>query len=119
MKFACVNWNIEFKGTALNGLAPSVGSCRNRKKTFPSGGAFPRKQSIVIAGSFKHSPSHLNFVYFTRRIQDIKKMQLKTLQKLELPAAADMHVHLRQGEMMDVVVPTLEQGGVDTAFVYV
>lgn len=46
-------------------------------------------------------------------------MQLKTLQKLELPAAADMHVHLRQGEMMDVVVPTLEQGGVDTAFVYV
>lgn len=46
-------------------------------------------------------------------------MQLKTLQKLELPASADMHVHLRQGEMMDVVVPTLEQGGVDTAFVYV
>lgn len=46
-------------------------------------------------------------------------MQLKTVQKLELPAAADMHVHLRQGEMMDVVVPTLEQGGVDTAFVYV
>lgn len=46
-------------------------------------------------------------------------MQLKTIQKLELPAAADMHVHLRQGEMMDVVVPTLEQGGVDTAFVYV
>jgi dihydroorotase len=46
-------------------------------------------------------------------------MQLKTLQKLELPAAADMHVHLRQGEMMGVVVPTLKQGGVDTAFVYV
>ncbi|PKK52913.1 hypothetical protein CI102_3046 [Trichoderma harzianum] len=44
-------------------------------------------------------------------------MQLKTIQKLELPAAADMHVHLRQGEMMDVVVPTVEQGGVDTAFV--
>ncbi|KAH0492282.1 hypothetical protein TgHK011_007243 [Trichoderma gracile] len=44
-------------------------------------------------------------------------MQLKTAQKLELPAAADMHVHLRQGEMMEVVVPTLERGGVDTAFV--
>lgn len=64
---------LEFKGTAIRGLAPSVGSCRNRKKTFPSGGAFPRKQSIVIAGSFKHSLIHLNFVYFTRRIQDIKK----------------------------------------------
>jgi dihydroorotase len=44
-------------------------------------------------------------------------MQLKTTQKLELPATADMHVHLRQGEMMELVVPTLRDGGVDTAFV--
>jgi dihydroorotase len=44
-------------------------------------------------------------------------MQLKTTQRLELPATADMHVHLRQGEMMDLVVPTVVKGGVDTAFV--
>ncbi|KAI1486848.1 hypothetical protein F5X96DRAFT_688060 [Biscogniauxia mediterranea] len=44
-------------------------------------------------------------------------MQLKDIQRLELPAVADMHVHLRQGELMDLVVPTVRQGGVDTAFV--
>lgn len=43
---------------------------------------------------------------------------MKNIQRLELPAAADMHVHLRQGDMMDLVVPTVRQGGVDTAFVY-
>lgn len=44
-------------------------------------------------------------------------MQLKTTQRIELPAAADMHVHLRQGDMMNMVVPTIRQGGVDTVFV--
>lgn len=44
-------------------------------------------------------------------------MQLKTLQRIELPATADMHVHLRQGEMMELVTPTITAGGVDTAFV--
>ncbi|KAI6089140.1 Dihydroorotase [Hypoxylon rubiginosum] len=44
-------------------------------------------------------------------------MQLKSIDRLELPAAADMHVHLRQGELMDLVVPTITQGGVDTVFV--
>ncbi|KAK5992333.1 putative dihydroorotase [Cladobotryum mycophilum] len=44
-------------------------------------------------------------------------MQIKTTQRIVLPATADMHVHLRQGELMDLVVPTLEQGGVDAAFV--
>jgi dihydroorotase len=47
----------------------------------------------------------------------VDKMQLKTTQRLELPATADMHVHLRQGEMMDLVAPTVRQGGVDTVFV--
>ena len=46
-------------------------------------------------------------------------MDLKNTQRLELPATADMHVHLRQGELMEVVTPTVRQGGVDTAFVYV
>lgn len=45
-------------------------------------------------------------------------MQLSNVQRLELPPTADMHVHLRQGELMDLVVPTIRRGGVDTVFVY-
>ncbi|KAG5942885.1 hypothetical protein E4U59_000786 [Claviceps monticola] len=44
-------------------------------------------------------------------------MQLKNTQRLELPPTADMHVHLRQDEMMALVTPTIRQGGVDTVFV--
>jgi dihydroorotase len=44
-------------------------------------------------------------------------MQLKDIQKLELPPTADMHVHLRQDGMMKLITPTLSSGGVDTAFV--
>lgn len=46
------------------------------------------------------------------------QFKMKNIQRLELPAAADMHVHLRQSELMDLVVPTVQQGGVDTVFVY-
>ncbi|KAK8922113.1 putative dihydroorotase [Metarhizium anisopliae] len=45
-------------------------------------------------------------------------MQLKTTQQLELPPTADMHVHLRQAELMELVAPTVRQGGVDTALEY-
>ncbi len=45
-------------------------------------------------------------------------MQLKNIKRLELPATADMHVHLRQGDMAKLIAPTVRQGGVDTAFVY-
>ncbi|EME83090.1 uncharacterized protein MYCFIDRAFT_153744 [Pseudocercospora fijiensis CIRAD86] len=44
----------------------------------------------------------------------------ETLEKfdgLELPAAADMHVHLREGDMTALVVPTIRHGGVNTVFV--
>lgn len=46
-------------------------------------------------------------------------MQLKDVQKLELPASGDFHVHLRDGEMMKTVVPTIRQGGVDVVYVMV
>lgn len=46
-------------------------------------------------------------------------MQLKDTQRLELPPAADMHVHLRQGDMMKLVTPSIRNGGVDTVFVMV
>ncbi|KAK5099515.1 dihydroorotase [Exophiala xenobiotica] len=36
---------------------------------------------------------------------------------IELPAAADFHVHLRDDRMMEAVTPTIRQGGVDTVFV--
>ncbi|KAI1370926.1 amidohydrolase 2 [Hypoxylon crocopeplum] len=44
-------------------------------------------------------------------------MHLRSLGRLELPPTADMHVHLRQGELMNLVTPTVRQGGVDTVFV--
>ena len=47
-----------------------------------------------------------------------RKMQLRRIERLELPATADMHVHLRQAELMELVVPTIRRGGVDTVFVY-
>lgn len=42
---------------------------------------------------------------------------LQQFDGLELPAAADMHVHLRDGEMTELVVPTIRQGGVNTVMV--
>ncbi|KAK4503856.1 hypothetical protein PRZ48_004771 [Zasmidium cellare] len=42
---------------------------------------------------------------------------LEKLNGVELPAAADMHVHLRDGDMTELVVPTIRQGGVNTVFV--
>jgi dihydroorotase len=38
---------------------------------------------------------------------------------LELPASADFHVHLRDGDMMAAVTPTIRAGGVDTTMVMV
>jgi len=38
---------------------------------------------------------------------------------IELPATADFHVHLRDGSMMETVVPTIRQGGVNTVYVMV
>ncbi|KAI9779159.1 MAG: hypothetical protein M1839_007694 [Geoglossum umbratile] len=44
-------------------------------------------------------------------------MRLQDLDRLDLPPTADMHVHLRQGAMLELVVPQIRQGGVDTVFV--
>lgn len=46
-------------------------------------------------------------------------MPLEKLDGLELPATADFHVHLRDGEMMELVTPTIRSGGVNTVFVMV
>jgi len=44
-------------------------------------------------------------------------MPLTKFDGLELPASADFHVHLRDGNMMKAVVPTIRQGGVNTVYV--
>ncbi|WPH01486.1 Hypothetical protein R9X50_00433200 [Acrodontium crateriforme] len=44
-------------------------------------------------------------------------MALEKLNGVELPAAADMHVHLRDGDMTKLVIPTIRRGGVNTVFV--
>jgi len=36
---------------------------------------------------------------------------------ITLPAAADLHVHLRDGSMMETVLPTVRQGGASLAYV--
>jgi dihydroorotase len=46
-------------------------------------------------------------------------MNLREIDRLELPPTADMHVHLRQDAMMKLVTPHLRAGGVDTVFVMV
>ncbi|KAI9805651.1 MAG: hypothetical protein M1833_005143 [Piccolia ochrophora] len=45
-------------------------------------------------------------------------MALRPLEAgFELPASADFHVHLRDGAMMETVVPTIRSGGVNTVYV--
>ncbi|KAI9733996.1 MAG: hypothetical protein M1834_002653 [Cirrosporium novae-zelandiae] len=44
-------------------------------------------------------------------------MPFPKLEGVKLPASADFHVHLRDGAMMDLVVPTIRNGGVNTVYV--
>ncbi|KAF2106318.1 hypothetical protein BDV96DRAFT_534085 [Lophiotrema nucula] len=44
-------------------------------------------------------------------------MKLASLDEIEIPAAFDAHVHLRDGEMSQLVTPTIRQGGVNQVYV--
>lgn len=46
-------------------------------------------------------------------------MGFSELTEIELPAAFDAHVHLRDGEMSQLVTPTIRKGGVNQVFVMV
>ena len=46
-------------------------------------------------------------------------MEFTKAQEIELPAAFDAHVHLRDGEMSLLVTPTIRQGGVNQVYVMV
>lgn len=48
-----------------------------------------------------------------------KTMGFTNWTELELPAAFDAHVHLRDGEMSQLVTPTIRQGGVNQVYVMV
>jgi hypothetical protein len=38
---------------------------------------------------------------------------------ITIPSACDFHIHLRQGDMMRMVTPKVEEGGVSLAYVMV
>lgn len=46
-------------------------------------------------------------------------MDFTKIEEIELPAAFDAHVHLRDGEMSELVTPTVRQGGVNQVYVMV
>lgn len=46
-------------------------------------------------------------------------MELTKIDQIELPAAFDAHVHLRDGEMSQLMTPTIRQGGVNQVYVMV
>jgi dihydroorotase len=46
-------------------------------------------------------------------------MEFTKLTEIELPAAFDAHVHLRDGEMSQLVTPTIRDGGVNQVYVMV
>ncbi|KAL6716716.1 dihydroorotase [Lecanora helva] len=44
-------------------------------------------------------------------------MELRSSPNLDLPPTADLHVHLRQDAMMELVTPQIQKGGCDTVYV--
>lgn len=46
-------------------------------------------------------------------------MEFTKINEIELPAAFDAHVHLRDGEMSQLVTPTIRKGGVNQVYVMV
>lgn len=79
---------------------------------------------VVSSAETEFSTNIAAIRYHHRRIREeassfppSTKMQIKGMNRLELPPTADMHVHLRQAGLMEVVVPTVRKGGVDTVFV--
>lgn len=46
-------------------------------------------------------------------------MDFSKVDEIELPAAFDAHVHLRDGEMSQLVTPTVRLGGANQVYVMV
>jgi hypothetical protein len=76
------------------------------------GGAVGENLNLTLP-RHKNSPSRSPHPRITPRYSRLK------MASITLPAAADFHVHLRDGSMMETVVPTVRQGGVSLAYVMV
>jgi hypothetical protein len=55
----------------------------------------------------------------TNGVKQFARMRLQDVEGLELPPSADMHVHLRQDRLMELVVTQIRNGGANTVFVMV
>ncbi|KAF3940440.1 Dihydroorotase [Dactylella cylindrospora] len=76
----------------------------------PDSGKSGKKNFLqrMISGGSKSSDEQEDETPTPRRTAEIV---------IELPPAADFHVHLRDGEMMETVTPTIEKGGVNLVYV--
>ena len=126
-RFDIIVWLIDF--------FRSSGSCRgsrgapsSAKISFGPESGIPR--NIAVRGAVDDTEkktimrqlatSLLNpYKNITRGLFTAAKMPLRDVKRLELPATADLHVHLRQGAMMELITPQIRRGGVDTVFVMV
>ena len=57
-----------------------------------------------------YAPLHPS-LYFSQSVLN-RQAKMHQFDGLELPASADFHVHLREGDVMEAVTPTIRQGGV-------
>jgi hypothetical protein len=68
----------------------------------------------------KHPTATTKSVLPVRSIRPhLANMEFTKITEIELPAAFDAHVHLRDGEMSQLVAPTIRQGGVNQVYVMV
>lgn len=65
----------------------------------------------------KCGATRLLVVVDLRRVGDVCTLICDYTMELDLGITADMHVHLRDGAMMELIAPTVRQGGVSVAYV--
>ena len=75
------------------------------------------RPSVTLLNYFSIAELHCVSLLYLEQLDPVLAMRL--FDGLELPASADFHVHLRDGDMMKAVTPTIRKGGVDTVYVYV
>jgi hypothetical protein len=75
---------------------------------------------FLLARADYAPPSFLKRAHAPRQNHSTaEKMNFTQIDEIELPAAFDAHVHLRDGEMSQLVTPTIRRGGVNQVYVMV
>lgn len=81
------------------------------------------KLPSLVSPTISCSPISLTSKFERRQWRATKykaaSMGFTDLTEIELPAAFDAHVHLRDGEMSQLVTPTIRKGGVNQVYVMV